>query len=97
MAAVLPYLKRDPKALTRPGLTSGPPSPEMGEGLYARIVIGVDPPASAMGDDCGIVVCGLGADGGSGEAESRGRAASDEMASIEHGHDGVVPSLILFL
>lgn len=29
----------------------------------ARIVVGVDPPASARGDECGIVVCGLGADG----------------------------------
>lgn len=28
-----------------------------------RIVIGVDPPASAGGDECGIVVCALGADG----------------------------------
>ncbi len=28
-----------------------------------RIVIGVDPPASAGGDACGIVVCGVGADG----------------------------------
>lgn len=28
-----------------------------------RIVIGVDPPASAQGDACGIVVCALGADG----------------------------------
>jgi phage terminase large subunit-like protein len=28
-----------------------------------RILIGVDPPASAGGDECGIVVCGLGADG----------------------------------
>lgn len=28
-----------------------------------RIVIGVDPPASSAGDACGIVVCGLGADG----------------------------------
>lgn len=28
-----------------------------------RIVIGVDPPASSGGDECGIVVCGLGADG----------------------------------
>ncbi len=27
-----------------------------------RIVVGVDPPASAEGDACGIVVCGLGAD-----------------------------------
>ncbi|MFL6844064.1 MAG: DNA-packaging protein [Allosphingosinicella sp.] len=28
-----------------------------------RIVVGVDPPASADGDACGIVVCGLGRDG----------------------------------
>ncbi|MGQ0588492.1 MAG: DNA-packaging protein, partial [Sphingosinicella sp.] len=28
-----------------------------------RIVIGVDPPASAQGDACGIVACGLGSDG----------------------------------
>lgn len=28
-----------------------------------RVVIGVDPPASAQGDECGIVVCGLGASG----------------------------------
>lgn len=31
---------------------------------YARIVIGVDPPASAHGDACGIVVAGLCPDGG---------------------------------
>ncbi|HYJ30415.1 MAG TPA: terminase family protein [Allosphingosinicella sp.] len=30
---------------------------------FVRIVIGVDPPASADGDACGIIVCGLGADG----------------------------------
>ena len=29
----------------------------------ARVVIGVDPPASAGGDACGIVVCALGTDG----------------------------------
>lgn len=28
-----------------------------------RVVVGVDPPASADGDACGIVVCGLGSDG----------------------------------
>lgn len=28
-----------------------------------RILIGVDPPASATGDACGIVACGMGADG----------------------------------
>jgi phage terminase large subunit-like protein len=36
------------------------------EGLslfFGRVVIGVDPPASAAGDACGIVACGLGADG----------------------------------
>jgi phage terminase large subunit-like protein len=30
---------------------------------YRRIVVGVDPPVSADGDACGIVVCGLGGDG----------------------------------
>lgn len=29
----------------------------------ARVVVGVDPPASADGDACGILVCGLGTDG----------------------------------
>ena len=38
------------------------PSPE-GEGLWRRIVIGVDPPASAEGDACGIVACAVGMDG----------------------------------
>jgi phage terminase large subunit-like protein len=33
------------------------PSPE-GEGRFRRIVVGVDPPVSAEGDACGIVVCG---------------------------------------
>jgi phage terminase large subunit-like protein len=31
--------------------------------FFTRIVIGVDPPISAGGDSCGIVVCGLGRDG----------------------------------
>ncbi|HEX8380654.1 MAG TPA: terminase family protein [Allosphingosinicella sp.] len=30
---------------------------------FGRVVVGVDPPASADGDECGIVVCGLGRDG----------------------------------
>ncbi len=34
-----------------------PPTP------FTRVVIGVDPPASAAGDACGIVACALGADG----------------------------------
>ena len=36
--------------------------PRGGEGLI-RVVIGVDPPASAHGDACGIVAVGLGSDG----------------------------------
>jgi phage terminase large subunit-like protein len=32
-------------------------------GTFGRIVIGVDPPASAGGDACGIIVCALGDDG----------------------------------
>jgi phage terminase large subunit-like protein len=48
---------------------SPPPNPPpTGEGFggrafFKRIVVGVDPPASAHGDACGIVVCGLGGDG----------------------------------
>jgi phage terminase large subunit-like protein len=34
-----------------------------GERLFTRIVIGVDPPASAEGDACGIVACAVGRDG----------------------------------
>lgn len=32
-------------------------------GGWSRVVVGVDPPASAQGDACGIVVCALGEDG----------------------------------
>jgi phage terminase large subunit-like protein len=42
-------------------------APEMGTVAsncpLTRVVIGVDPPASASGDACGIVACGLGEDG----------------------------------
>ena len=41
----------------------GPPPLQMQGRILKRIVIGVDPPASASGDACGIVVCGLGRDG----------------------------------
>jgi phage terminase large subunit-like protein len=34
-----------------------------GREFFRRIVVAVDPPASAGGDACGILVCGLGADG----------------------------------
>lgn len=30
---------------------------------FTRVVVGVDPPAGERGDECGIVVCGLGASG----------------------------------
>jgi phage terminase large subunit-like protein len=47
-----------------------PPAPPAtaGGGRYARIVIGVDPPATAHGDACGIVACALGADPKTGQA-----------------------------
>jgi phage terminase large subunit-like protein len=31
--------------------------------FFRRVVVGVDPPATAAGDACGIVACGLGGDG----------------------------------
>jgi phage terminase large subunit-like protein len=53
------------QALTLPPGFAGraPPSPLQGEGLFRRVVVGVDPPASAEGDACGIVVCALLHDG----------------------------------
>ena len=67
----LPYLKGDPCARPRvplhhptsPAAAADGPPPPLGEDLFVRIVVGVDPPASEMGDACGIVVCGLGVDG----------------------------------
>jgi phage terminase large subunit-like protein len=48
-----------PRALIEGSRQSGTlPREEM-----TRVVVGVDPPASAGGDACGIVVCGLGPDG----------------------------------
>jgi phage terminase large subunit-like protein len=52
-AEALPYLKR------HPGQDRGC----AGDPFWRRVVVGVDPPASAGGDACGIVVCGLGGDG----------------------------------
>ena len=37
--------------------------PASARGGFTRIVVGVDPPATAAGDACGIVVCGLDAQG----------------------------------
>jgi phage terminase large subunit-like protein len=49
------------QALTLPPGSAGraPPSPLQGEGFFKRVVVGVDPPMSAEGDACGIVVCAL--------------------------------------
>jgi phage terminase large subunit-like protein len=37
--------------------------PFPGREFLKRVVVGVDPPATAGGDACGIIVCGLGCDG----------------------------------
>jgi phage terminase large subunit-like protein len=57
-ARVLPLSPTQRSAADRPpdGLTG--PLPQRGEGLFDRIVVGVDPPAGTDGDACGIVVCG---------------------------------------
>ncbi|MGZ8297054.1 MAG: DNA-packaging protein [Allosphingosinicella sp.] len=39
------------------------PSPLQGEGIWKRIVIGVDPPLSVEGDACGIVACAVDREG----------------------------------
>jgi phage terminase large subunit-like protein len=54
-----------PGALWTPGMLeagriAAPPRPAL-----VRVVVGVDPPASAHGDSCGIVVCGLDREGAS--------------------------------
>ena len=38
-------------------------APAAGDPFWRRVAVGVDPPASATGNACGIVVCGLGEDG----------------------------------
>jgi len=53
-------------ASVRAGLPGSPHPhslPIKGREELARTVIGLDPPASATGDACGIIVCGLGQDG----------------------------------
>lgn len=51
----------------RDDTTNGPHSPHSPNGphgpAYTRVVVAVDPPASAHGDACGIVVAALGQDG----------------------------------
>jgi phage terminase large subunit-like protein len=39
------------------------PLPQGERGFFRRVLIGVDPPAGMEGDACGIVACGMGADG----------------------------------
>ena len=48
------------------------PAPE----ALLRVVVGVDPPASAAGDACGIVVCGLGEDPSTGSGQAAGPSSS---------------------
>jgi phage terminase large subunit-like protein len=50
-----------PRALIEECRAAAPGGPDSDH--WRRIVVGVDPPASATGDSCGIVVCGLGRDG----------------------------------
>lgn len=66
--------------------------------FLVRIVVGVDPPVSAGGDACGIVVCGLGADGAAyviadhsvSGLSPEGWARAVAAASEAHGADRVV-------
>lgn len=67
-------------------------------GVLARVVVAVDPPASAGGDACGIVVAGMGGDGrgyviadASVEgARPEGWARAVAAAAMVHGADRVV-------
>jgi len=55
---------RDSRLFPAAAGTAGGAGLEKGDCPYfRRVVIGVDPPATAEGDACGIVACGLGADG----------------------------------
>ena len=63
-----------------------------------RVVVGVDPPASAGGDACGIVACGLGEDGRGyvledasvAGATPAGWAAAVAACAARHGADRVI-------
>lgn len=74
------------------------PGREDGGALLTRVVVGVDPPASAHGDACGIVVAGLGPDGRAYVvADASVEKASPETwaravatAAAAHGADRVV-------
>ena len=74
------------------------PEREDGEALLLRVVVGVDPPASAHGDACGIVVAGLGPDGRAyviadasvEKATPEGWARAVAHAAAVHGADRVI-------
>lgn len=74
------------------------PAGENGAGPLARVVVAVDPPASATGDACGIVVAGLGQDGRAyviadasvEKATPEGWARAVAAAAVAHGADRVV-------
>jgi phage terminase large subunit-like protein len=67
-------------------------------GMLARVVVAVDPPASAGGDACGIVVAGLGSDGRAyviADASVEGQrpegwARAVAAAAMVHGADRVI-------
>lgn len=67
-------------------------------GMLARVVVAVDPPASAGGDACGIVVAGLGGDGRAyviADASVEGQrpegwARAVAAAAMVHGADRVI-------
>lgn len=67
-------------------------------GVLVRVVVAVDPPASAGGDACGIVVAGLGSDGRAyviADASVAGQspegwARAVAAAALVHGADRVV-------
>jgi phage terminase large subunit-like protein len=55
-------------------------APVAGRDGFRRVVIGVDPPASA-GGTCGIVACGLGGDPSAGSGQAVGIVAADHSAA----------------
>ncbi|WP_323810039.1 DNA-packaging protein [Sphingobium baderi] len=74
------------------------PGDERDGALLRRVVVAVDPPASAHGDACGIVVAGLGADGRAyiladasvERMRPEGWARAVAVAAAAHGADRVV-------
>ena len=71
-----------------------------------RVVVGVDPPASDRGDECGIVVCALDASGiaqvladrsvAKASPERRARAVAEAAMSAKSSAMGIVASAAAF-